>query len=221
MGDLGLDHHRLREAGWQTGWLRPPSQHQPPSEGLVLKLGGSLLARADWPVRLTGLLAALDRPVQLVVGGGEVVEGLRRLDAACPQPAERMHRLAITAMDVTARLVAETLELPLLPSSGTVDSASGVVLVRSWLDEGGLLRDLPQSWSVTSDSIAAAIAAASSRPLLLLKSVSPPTTDASPGVIEAAAAAGWVDAAFPRAAATLRGVAWAAPLEPRPRETGA
>jgi aspartokinase-like uncharacterized kinase len=206
-----IDEHRLHAAGWQSGWLRLPSSDRPSRETFVVKLGGSLLGLPDWPARVAGLLAAIDRPVTIVVGGGEVVEGLRRLDAVCPQPAERMHRLAITAMDVTARLVAETLGLPLLDPPGSTCEASAVVLVRSWL-EAGLLDELPPSWHVTSDAIAALIARHSRKPLFLAKSAAPPNREPRSVALHDAASSGWIDPAFPEVAAGLSAVAWAAAL---------
>jgi len=66
-------------------------------------------------------------------------------------------------------------------------------------------------WEVTSDSIAAHVAAAYGGELLLVKSVPPPSLPASQNQLEALAAAGWVDSHFPSAAAGLATISWAAP----------
>ena len=76
----------------------------------VIKLGGSLL---DWP----GLAAAfrkwraLQTPMcdLVVVGGGELVESIRRFDVAHGLCEQEAHWLAIDAMSVSARLVAALL----------------------------------------------------------------------------------------------------------------
>lgn len=204
--------------GWEVGWLIPPETSSAmPRGGLTIKFGGSLLARPDWPELLESLVSAVDRPLCLVVGGGPVVEGLRTLDAVRRQPAERMHRLAIRGMGITARLVAGTLGVPLLPDPRAAATNSGVVDADTWLEKG-LLADLPADWSVTSDSIAAAVAATNRQPLLLAKSVSPPGHGvpppghgASPSCQPLADLGDWVDPHFTRVAVRLPSIRWAAP----------
>lgn len=197
----------LRPVGWQIGWLTPPatSSHVPRG-GLTIKFGGSLLTRPDWPQLLESLVRAVDGPLSLVVGGGPVVQGLRTLDAARPQPADRMHRLAVRGMGLTARLVAETLGFPLVPDPRAAATCSGVIDADAWL-ANGLLDDLPAEWSVTSDSIAAVVAATNRQPLLLAKSVSPPATSV-------ASLGDWVDPHFARVAVRLPSIRWAAPRPP-------
>jgi len=193
--------------GWQFGVIRN-SAAGPADRLWVVKIGGSLLARSDWPADLAALIAALPRPLLLVVGGGAIVDGLRTLDAACPQPPERMHTLAIDAMRLTARLVADAVRFPLVADPPTSDAA--VVLdVAAWLDAHPRLREsLPVGWHVTSDSIAAVIAAALGGDLMLAKSVAPPCGD---GDLATLAAAGWVDPHFPIAARAVDAIAWAVP----------
>lgn len=195
------------KCGWQFGGIRGP-EAGPPGRLRVVKIGGSLLTRSGWPAELAALIAALPRRLILVIGGGAVVDGLRTLDAACPQPPERMHTLAIDAMRLTARLVADALGLPLV----TDDSPTAPVAmldVAAWLDAHPRFREeLPVGWHVTSDSIAAVIAAAAAADLLLAKSIAPPCDD---GDLATLAAAGWVDAHFPIAARALDAISWAAP----------
>lgn len=206
-----FDPRQPHAAGWQGDWLQAPTTpergHQP---GLVIKVGGSLLSRSDWPERLLGLMAAVPcRPLRLVVGGGPVVDGLRRLDEASAQPAERMHRLAIHGMAVTARLVAESLGLPMLDHPASSVSCGLVDPVEALTQ--GLLSELPASWEVTSDSIAAAIAAQGQHVLLLVKRVPPPAAP-PPQLMATAMQAGWLDPFFERASSRLDGVAWVAPV---------
>jgi len=168
----------------------------------VIKIGGSLLARRDWPAALAELLVGRDEPL-VVVGGGSVVDGLRAVDAVCPRPPRLMHELAIAAMGITGRLVGDALGLPVIQAAGP---PGGVLDVAAWLAENPPA-DLPASWEVTSDSLAALVARDTGRSLVLVKSVPPPA-----GLdLAALAAVGWVDAHFPRVAAHHAEITWAAP----------
>jgi len=194
-------------AGWTIGTIRGPAAGAG-RRRLIAKVGGSLLARSDWPADLAALIAALPRPLLLVVGGGAVVDGLRALDAACPRPPELMHALAIDAMRITARLVADALGVTVV-TDATGSDAVAVLDAPSWLDAHPRWHtELPAGWHVTSDSIAAVVAAALAADLVLAKSIAPPCAD---GDLAALAAAGWVDAHFPTAAHAVDAIAWAAP----------
>jgi len=186
------------------GWIAGDLRAGVPEGGIVLKVGGSLLAHPRWPRLVAALVACQPVAPTIVVGGGDVVEALRRLDAACQQPAGVMHELAIAAMDVTAGLVSRSLDVPLAdrPATGrTVVLRSG-----AWLATDGRGGRLPHDWSVTSDSIAATVAAEQDALLLLAKSVPPNGVD-----LDRLAACGWVDRYFPVAARPLRRIGWAAP----------
>lgn len=175
---------------------------------LVVKLGGSLLMRPRWPEAIAAVVAGLPRPCVLIVGGGAVVDGLRAIDAAAPRPHRLMHQLAIEAMRITGAIVADALALPVVT---TADDAHAAALldVAAWLDGQPTAVTLPEDWSVTSDSLAAVVAAAIDADLLLAKSIPPP---AAARDLEALAAAGWVDAAFPLAARSVGTITWAAPV---------
>ena len=191
-----------------TTWRRGPLRDHggaAESRPLIVKIGGSLLGRTGWADEVRALVAALPAPRVLIVGGGAIVDGLRTIDAAEPQPADVVHRLAIDCMGVTARLVAATLCAPLV-TEATGSSPTAVLDAPAWLAHAGRFDRLPVGWHVTSDSIAAIVAAELDAALLLVKSVAPPHDD-----IERLAAHGWVDAWFPTAARGLAHVAWAAP----------
>jgi hypothetical protein len=210
-----------RDWKWQFGSLaRQPALRAatvPAQPLLVIKLGGSLLSQPGWPQGIAELLRALsaqspESPALLVVGGGSVVEGLRQIDAASPQPAELVHALAIEMMRITARLVAAATGLPLVTAWPTAGGRGACLLdVPQWLAENQRLSTLPVGWEVTSDSIAARVAAAYGGELLLVKSVPPPSLPASQNQLEELATAGWVDPHFPSAAAGLPAISWAAP----------
>ena len=187
---------------WRLGTLTGGTMVAP----LVCKLGGSLLARPAWDRDVAALLADLPSPRLLVVGGGPLVDGLRVADRAVPQNPALMHRLAIECMGHTARMVAATLDVPLVGDPGRCTAANGVLDAPRWLDHDDRVGRLPVGWHVTSDSIAAVVATTHAAGLLLVKSVPPPCAD-----LARAAAAGWVDDFFPTAAIGLGWVGWAAP----------
>jgi len=189
------------KAAWRRGIIRGAVQ---PGDPVVLKLGGSLLTRPAWPREVAGLVAA-DWPTLVIVGGGSVVDGLRRIDAAAARPAAVMHAAAIDAMGITARIVAEALGLPVVDAPA---AAAGVLDAAAWLRTGPAGSTLPVGWESTSDSIAAVAAEAIGRPLLLAKSVPPPC----PGDdLAGLASGGWVDRHFPIAAFGLTAIGWLAP----------
>jgi 5-(aminomethyl)-3-furanmethanol phosphate kinase len=189
---------------WQRGVIRAAAT---PPPGRVVKIGGSLLGRPGWPAAINWLVAQW-RPTLVVVGGGPVVDGLRAIDAAGRQPAAFMHELAIDAMSLTGRTVAEAIGMPVVAGDA---AAEGVLDASAWLRAAGSTAALPAGWQVTSDSIAAAVARVAGLRLVLVKSVAPP---GGGGDLAALAAAGWVDPYFPAAAAKLAAIDWAAPDPP-------
>ena len=82
----------------------------------VLKLGGSLLLLSDWPQRLRCWLSAHPAPLNfLLVGGGEIIESVRHLDAQHHFPASFSHWLCIDLLSATARIAGQLLpEFPLI-----------------------------------------------------------------------------------------------------------
>jgi len=188
---------------WRRGTFRGSGDAGRP---LVVKLGGSLLARPAWARDVASLLDELAPPRLLVVGGGPIVDGLRAIDRAAPQAPVLVHRLAIDCMGHTARLVAAALDAPLVDRPADRGGATAVLDAPRWLEHDGRLERLPVGWHVTSDSIAALVAATHAAGLLLVKSVPPPCDD-----MTGAASAGWVDGHFPTAARELPWIGWAAP----------
>ncbi len=187
-------------ARWLHGTIRKQATARPPLR-CVVKIGGSLLRHSDWPGAIATLVADQASPL-VVVGGGPVVDGLRLIDTFSPRPPALMHRLAIDAMTLTARIVADCLGLPLVREGA---APYGVLDVAAWLEAADV--ELPVGWHVTSDSIAAAVARRTESGLLLAKSARPPDPA---GDLQALAAAGWVDSWFPSAAAGLTEISWAA-----------
>jgi aspartokinase-like uncharacterized kinase len=174
----------------------------------VVKLGGSLIPDPGLPA-LLGALSALARTRALVVvpGGGPFADAVRE---ACrnrdPGPSAA-HWMAILAMDQHAHLLAGLVPEAALTSDprqiAGIAAAGRLALLApfAWLRAAD---PLPHGWHVTSDSIAAWVAAElGAERLVLLKSVEGvcdaqgtllPETDAGH-----AAATHLVDEHFPRA----------------------
>ena len=178
----------------------------PEGPGIVLKLGGSLLDWPGLPEALQHLITALrpkwGNPVVLV-GGGRIVDELRRLDAIHRVPSSPMHQLAIRAMDLTAHLL--TALVPAVPwcivgsepALRTALAAGHVPIVApwGWLERDGPGNPLPHGWDTTSDSIAVHLAWRIGAPAaVLLKSASAP---APVGGLRAAVSTGLIDPVVP------------------------
>lgn len=193
--------------GWCGGDLRTAAVAAPRE---IIKMGGSLLAVSHWPALAADLVRARSSrgQVVVVVGGGAIVDGLRTIDAAAPQQPDAVHFLAIDLLGATARLVARALGLSLVVEPG--DDAAAVLDVPLWLAAAARHDRLPVGWNVTSDSIAARVAAETRAGLLLAKRVAPPLFVHEDPIAELARG-GWVDDHFPVAAAGLTHIAWAAP----------
>ena len=212
-------------ACWQHGTIRHRSRAARASTSLVIKVGGSLLGRIDWPQLVGELVSSLvreaagDRGCLLVVGGGAVVDSLRSSDAKWPQPPERMHQAAIDVMGATGWLAARLLGLPLVAELSREPGREPAVLdVPAWLGREPRLEGLPVGWDVTSDSIAAFVAASEDSGLLLAKSAPPPVMGED--VCQSLADRGWLDRFFPRAAEPLDEIAWACPRSVPPPVVG-
>lgn len=152
----------------------------------VVKLGGSLLALADWAPRLRCWLnsetaARSDTHFVLIVGGGLLVDALRDLDAHSPLGDEAAHWAAIRIMDATAGIVAahlaefdscdcfeRLLERTSRPGEATIFHPYRFMFEVEPRASG---TKLPASWDVTSDSIAGRLASIlSADELVLIKS---------------------------------------------------
>jgi aspartokinase-like uncharacterized kinase len=176
---------------------------------VVIKVGGSLLDFPPLPARILAYLQSLsERDVILVAGAGRFGDVLRTFDTVHRLGEERSHRLALHALDLTARVLST-----LVPGSAVVGRPDEVS--RAW--ERGALpvlaprafmettdpfgpAPLPKTWETTSDSIAARVAHyLEADELVLLKSTLPP----GPLSRSRAAREGFVDPNFPAASARL------------------
>jgi aspartokinase-like uncharacterized kinase len=179
----------------------------------VVKLGGSLLEFAELVPRLRAWLSA-QAPAEnlLVIGGGRAADAIREADRLHQLDEPAAHWLCVRAMALNAELVAALLPEARLsrsvPELIADTPQERLLIVEPWRflrdDEPRLAATpLPESWDVTSDSVAARLATiVGAEELVLLKSALPEP----PHTIEAAAKCGYVDAWFPRAAGALKQV---------------
>ena len=143
---------------------------------IVVKVGGSLYDHPRLGPGLRAFLDSLGEPVLLVPGGGGFADAVRKLDALHQLGEEVSHRLALQAMNLAGNF---------LKSLGISATILNAVEFES---------ELPHSWNVTSDSIAAraAMVHRASR-LILLKSIDIPLCTSWSEATER----GWVDPHFP------------------------
>ncbi len=176
----------------------------------VIKLGGSLLTRPSLLRDLEHWFANAPPAIDLVVvGGGELIDAIRNLDAIRPGNAAATHWRCVALLEFTFEIVRswfpewnviespDVFESPrafesqlherLAPSVPTLVSVGAYY-------RAGIESELPEDWRTTTDAIAALLAAqVEARTLVLLKSceVDPAAS------IEQLADQGVIDQAFP------------------------
>jgi 5-(aminomethyl)-3-furanmethanol phosphate kinase len=146
---------------------------EPGPRPLVVKVGGGLL-RAEGLDGLRRACAeatalAVRRPVLVVPGGGPFADAVRALDAQVGLADATAHALALRAMDQLGVLLA-----PLLPGArllGALTPPAALALLLAAPAFSGR-PEVPESWTVTSDSLAVLAAAAiGAEEVVLLKPV--------------------------------------------------
>jgi len=172
----------------------------------VIKLGGSLLTLPDWHERFLRWLSNEPPATNLLlIGGGELVDCLRREHERFPYTERQMHYAALAAMEINAQLAQARLPQALLlnPNSRSIKlpEPPAIVLVKAlewWKASFNNVEHAPEeSWRLTSDSLAALLAVEQqAAELVLLKSAEPPADQA--GCLRAATwvAHGYVDPLF-------------------------
>jgi len=184
----------------------------------VVKIGGSLF---DYPDLATAWNQWVSRESKMmtvmIAGGGPYADLVRQWDKQFQLSEETAHWMCVTSMSITATLLHQQLPGTLLIDdwqelikwrSSDKPAGSSVFLAESFLKtiETSLPGDsLPQTWAVSSDSIAARLAEVlSAEELVLCKSAS-----ISPGSgWQQLADEGFVDQYFPEIAARLPVVRW-------------
>ena len=165
--------------------------------GWVVKLGGSLANSDELPRWLDVIATQGAGRVVLVPGGGPWADGVRQAQKREGFDDALAHRKALRAMESFGRTLCAT-------RSGLTETGNAQAIrkalengkVAVWMPNDMVLADasIPQTWDVTSDSLAAWLAGKLGADLLVLvKSVS--VADPQMSVVEMTAR-GWVDAGF-------------------------
>ena len=154
----------------------------------VIKLGGSLLIVPRLREKFHRWCNENPHPCTfVVVGGGGIVEAVRTIDRANSIPEAFAHRTCIDLMQHTARLARQILDIQILESRieiestmscPSVDSDTPIMAIAqigdSVVSESSRL-GLPESWEVTSDTLAAAFSLMiSAEELVVMKSLDVP-----------------------------------------------
>lgn len=162
----------------------------------VIKVGGSLTGDPGLPQWLAAL--AGHRNAVVVPGGGPFADTVRTSQARWGFDDATAHHMALLAMtQYGLQLCALEPRLCAAADSGAIHRTLEYGRVPVWIPERMAAAEptLARDWSVTSDSLAAWLAdRLGADGLLLIKSAPGPY----PETPEALAAAGLVDAAFPR-----------------------
>ena len=165
---------------------------------MVVKLGGSLIESPHLSTWLTYLATSRGRAI-LVAGGGPFADAVRTAQRQRPFTDNAAHLMAILAMEQFALMLA-AIEPGLRPaaSRAAIETSCREGVTPVWLPSRMTTSapDIPESWDVTSDSLAVWLA----RKLgvgrvLLVKSAALPAGGAS---AIALAEAGIVDPLLPR-----------------------
>lgn len=192
---------------------------------VVLKLGGSLLTCPDLGQRLRKLVARYeDHRILMIVGGGAAADVVRDWSHRFSLSEESAHWIALRSLSMTRGLVKT-----MLPRCADVDSSSTADLMWEagfnpmlldielylWREQQSAGQEmLPHTWDVTSDSIAAWVAAGwLAHELVLVKS----TDLAAQMTVDRAAEEGLVDAYFPQIANQVPRIGWCNALSETPQ----
>jgi 5-(aminomethyl)-3-furanmethanol phosphate kinase len=149
------------------------------AELTVVKLGGSYAFSPELPVWLEALAACAGRVV-VVPGGGPFADAVRDAQAKMGFGEAAAHRMALMAMEQFGCAVASLgAGFVLAPSAGAIGHAVRARQVPVWSPLPMALEaaDLPASWDVTADSLAAWLAARlQTRRVVFVKQIVPPTS---------------------------------------------
>ena len=144
---------------------------------IVVKLGGSLAEAGTLRGWLVALRRGMGRAI-VVPGGGAFAEAVREQQRHLQFSDRAAHRMALLAMEQYANVLADICaQMTTCASVSEMHTALARTFVPVWLPCAMALADpdIPQSWDVTSDSLAAWLARRlHADRLILVKSVSAP-----------------------------------------------
>lgn len=170
----------------------------------MVKLGGSLLGTPELQAWLDMLATQSDGRVVIVPGGGLFADAVREAQQTAGFDDDAAHHAALLAMDQYG-LVLRALQPALATAASELEIAERSWQHRAivWLPSRMVLADnnIPRNWEVTSDSLAAWLAAKiAADGLVLVKH--PDEMDATLSVSQMMAA-GLLDSAFDQFASSL------------------
>ena len=126
------------------------------SRPIVVKLGGSVVRSQELPAWLD-VIAASPRPIIIVPGGGAFADEVHAAQAELGFGDGAAHRMALLAMDQLAWAVASLRpDFEVGDTERTLQDALAQRHVAVWAPYSLVADrdDIPQSWAVTSDSLA-------------------------------------------------------------------
>ncbi len=143
----------------------------------VVKLGGSLLGSPELPHWLDVLARHGDGKIVIVPGGGIFADAVRESQKRCGSSDKIAHRMAIMAMDQYGVLMAGlNPALAIAQSELEIAERGWQHRTAVWLPSAMVSAEdkIPANWQVTSDSLAAWLAARlNAEHLVLIKSERP------------------------------------------------
>ncbi len=179
----------------------------------VIKVGGSLFDLLDLGDRIRQSIAHFAPAINvLIAGGGEFTDILAKAQTLHSWSEEETHWLCIKTLNATAALLktllpeARLTDQPLELANSTEPSLWILAPEQLLKSENTCetIRQLPRDWTVTTDSIAAAVAAElQATELVLLKS-----TTCQPQTLHSLAQKNLVDSYFPTAIALIPKIGW-------------
>jgi aspartokinase-like uncharacterized kinase len=163
-----------------------------------LKIGGSLAEGGDLRSWLTLAADHGERAIVIVPGGGPFAEQVRQAQRSLGFGDGPAHRMALLAMEQYAIAMAG-MEPRLSMASSPIAIERALIRKEAVIWRPSIMAlgrpDLPESWEVTSDSLACWLGEEiGARRIVLVKSAAPPQRNAS---AVALAKAGYLDPAFP------------------------
>jgi len=172
---------------------------------VVVKLGGSLAEAGTLDAWLATVLDHGGGRAVIVPGGGVFADAVRAAQQRERFSDRAAHRMAVLAMEQYAWLLHDRAPA-LAPCAGMAPMRAALAAgrVALWLPFAVVSADpaIAESWDVTSDSLAAWLAARlDAAALVLIKSAPVPPSATTPAEL---GAQGLVDAAFPGFAAAAR-----------------
>ena len=163
----------------------------------VVKLGGSLIGSPALKGWLDTLVQFGDGKVVIVPGGGLFADAVRAVQSKTGANDETAHQMAVVAMDQYATLMRGlNPELALASSELEIAECGWQHRAIVWRPSPMVLadEDLPQSWDLTSDSLAAWLAnKLNAEHLLIVKSIASPAGSSVADLV----ANGTLDPCFP------------------------